>query len=187
MNTEVGTGSMAGTDPAPIPRTGPEPRPVATPGRIRFERVVRDILGEELTFVLDADSDDWYATKMRGPGMTTPILIHLQALARLQRAVGADLPAYADIGANIGVSALYPARLGFRTLAVEAGARNLTLLAEAVDVNGLAPLCRPCLMATGSERGVAEFDEYSAWGSLQVQGSGLTRNVTNRRVVPLDA
>jgi len=155
-----------------------------------FEYLARDILGETLTFVLDRHSDDWYATRMRGAGMLSPVLPHLQALRRI---CGDPPPPYADFGANIGVSALYPARLGFPTLAVEAGARNLTLLAEAVTANDLAPLCRPCLMAAAAGRGVATFDEYSAWGTLVVAGRGQPFEFSRARpgevrrsVVPTD-
>jgi len=151
----------------PQAETPPIPGPIPEMGFV-FEYIPREVQGEKLTFVLNAESRDWFSEKLRQSSIPNAVLPHLQALARICAANGTALPRYADFGANVGVSALYPARLGFPTLAVEAGARNIALLTEAVAINDLAPLCRPCLMAAGPGRGVMTFREHSAWGKLQL-------------------
>ena len=155
--TDTGQTETAQADTGQIPEMG-----------FVFEYVTHQVQGETLTFVLNRESPDWFSQKLRQTAVPNAVLGHLQALARICAASGTALPRYADFGANVGVSALYPARLGFPTLAVEAGARNIALLTEAVAINDLAPLCRPCLMAAGAGRGVVPFHEYSAWGWLEL-------------------
>lgn len=131
--------------------------------QIDVEFIEHQVLGERVVFALDRNNHDWYFETMRRQPFRNPVHHHLP---KLRAALGAVGFRYADFGANIGTTALFAARLGVPTLAIEAGAVNYALLLEAHRANGFGAEFRPVYIAASDTIGVASFAENSAWGAL---------------------
>ncbi|MEM8872770.1 MAG: FkbM family methyltransferase [Planctomycetota bacterium] len=92
-----------------------------------------------------------------------------------------------DVGANVGYFTLLWAARGGRVIAFEASPRNLPLLRENVERNGLGDRVDVRGLAAGREDGFLEFDlgpdEQTGWGGFAAEKSEQTVRVD---VVPLD-
>ena len=131
--------------------------------RLTLETVTHRQEGHDITYVLRAGRDDWFCNILRQRPHGNPAWYHLHR----RRLTEGRLLSYADFGANIGVTALLPARIGHRVLAVEAGPENIALLTEARRRNHLQSQLTIAHWAASDSFGMASFHEASAWGSTR--------------------
>ncbi|NVJ64228.1 MAG: FkbM family methyltransferase [Flavobacteriaceae bacterium] len=132
--------------------------------QLQFEEVVHEQEGQAITYVMQAGSDDWFCNILRKRPHANPAWYHLH---RCKLTEG-RLLRYADIGANIGTTALLPACVGHRVLAVEAGPLNVALLTRAVQRNRLQAQVQVAHWAAAEGFGMARFHEAGAWGSTVI-------------------
>jgi FkbM family methyltransferase len=132
--------------------------------RIALESVTHIQEGHPIEYVMRAGQDDWFCNRLRAGPHANPAWFHLHR----RRVTEGRLLRYADFGANIGTTALLPARIGHQVLAVEAGAENVFLLTEARRRNRLQSQLTIAQWAAAAERGMVSFYEASAWGSTKV-------------------
>lgn len=131
---------------------------------ITLESVTHSQNGEDITYVFRAGRSDWFFDILRERPHTNPAwyLLHRRRLIEKRPM------RYADFGANVGVTALLPARVGHHVLAVEAGPENVLCLQEAARRNGLTDRLTVAHWAAVGTLGLVTFHEASAWGSTAV-------------------